>query len=78
MTVCGSNCSIPSCHGELHYPSETVNLPGKLPPASLEVTDGISSEFPGFGDALLANDVLIIKSSPFREELPLSVNLNSK
>jgi len=78
MTLHSSNCSILSCHGELHCPSETVNLPGKLQPTSLEVTDGISSELPSLEDSLLASDVLIIKLSPFQEELPLPVNPNSK
>lgn len=78
MALHDSNCSIPSHHRELHCPSEIVNLLGKLQPTLLEVTDGISSELPGLGDSLLANDVLIIKSSPFQEELPLPVNPNSK
>lgn len=65
-------------HASVNCTSGTANLLGKLQPTLLEVTDGIGSELPSLGDSSLANDVLIIKSSPLREELPLPANPNSK
>lgn len=65
-------------HASVNCTAGTANLLGKLQPTLLEVTDGIGSELPSLGDSSLANDVLIIKSSPLREELPLPANPNSK